>query len=38
MKRFTFLFVILLAVCGIHAQKVEKKGEVLNIDKVKTRK
>ena len=37
MKRFAFLFVILLAVCSVHAQKVTKKGDVLNIDKVKYR-
>lgn len=37
MKKLALLFCILFATCGIYAQEVVKKGEVINLDKVKYR-
>lgn len=37
MKKLALLFCIMFAACGIYAQKVVKKGEVINLDKVKYR-
>lgn len=37
MKKLALLFCILFAACGIYAQKVVKKGEVINLGKVKYR-